>query len=147
MDTLKKALTITLWEILRLQTEIVSEHYNGENFGSSMIIRLIYSSTSEKKAQIFMVLEESLILRTVSAMLDIPLTKIDKFVMDAGKELSLQIMEQLSTYFRHSSQYQLESSHFITPTQFRKTLYIENFDYSILLNTGHGYFAFCIKLE
>lgn len=147
MDTLKKALTITLWEILRLQTEIVSEHYNGENFGSSMIIRLIYSSTSEKKVQIFMVLEESLILRTVSAMLDIPLTKIDKFVMDAGKELSLQIMEQLSTYFRHSSQYQLESSHFITPAQFRKTLYIEIFDYSILLNTGHGYFAFCIKLE
>lgn len=26
MDTLKKALTITLWEIFRLQTEIVSEH-------------------------------------------------------------------------------------------------------------------------
>ena len=147
MDTLKKALTITLWEILRLQTEIVSEHYNGEDFGSSMIIRLIYSSTSEKKAQIFMVLEESLILRTVSAMLDIPLTKIDKFVMDAGKELSLQIMEQLSTYFRHSSQYQLESSHFITAEQFRKIFCLEFFDYSLLFNTGCGYFAFCIKLE
>lgn len=147
MDALENALTVTLQEIFRLQTEIMSEHYSGEDFGTSMIIRLVYRSTDGKKVQILMLLEESLVLRTVSAMLDMPLTKMDKLVMNAGKELSLQIVRQLGKYCRQPSQYQLESCHFITPEQFRKTFYLEIFDYSLLLNTGHGYFAFCVNTE
>ena len=147
MDTLKNGLITTLQEIFRSQTEIVSEHYSGEDFGPSMIIRLVYCSTTGKKVQIFMVLEEILVLRTVSAMLGMPLTKMDNLVMNAGKELSLQIVKQLGKYCRQLSQYQLESSHFMTPEQFKKTSYLKIFDYSLLLNTGHGYFAFCVRVE
>ena len=80
-------------------------------------------------------------------MLDMPLSKMDKLVMNAGKELSLQIVKQLGKYCRQPSQYQLESSHFMTPEQFKKTIDLEIFDYSLLLNTRHGYFAFCVKSE
>jgi len=147
MDALKNALTVTIQKIFRLQTEIVSEHYSGEDFGTSLIIRLTYRSAVKKRVQIFMVLEKSLVLRAVSATLDMPLTKMDKLVMNAGKELSLRIAEQLGIHCRLFSQYQLESSHIMTIEQFRKTFYLEIFDYSLLLNTGHGYFAFCVKLE
>ena len=147
MDILKSALTVTLQEIFRLQTEIVSEHYSGADFGSSLIIRLTYYSTTQKEVQIFMILEEGLVLRTVSAMLDMPLTKMDSLVRDAGKELSLRIVTRLGILCCLHSQYQLESSHFMTPEQFRKIFYRETFDYSLLLNTGHGYSAFCVKLK
>ena len=147
MDALERALISTLHEIFRLQTEIVSEHYSGEDFGNSLIIRLTYSSAVKKNVQIFMVLEESLMLSVVSAMLDMPLTKMDKLVMNAGRELSLRIVEHLGIYCHPTSHYHLESSHFMTLEQFRKTLYLEIFDYSLLLNTGHGYFAFCVKCE
>ena len=147
MDALKDALADTIQKIFRLQTEIVSEHYNGEDFGTSMIIRLTYCSKDGKKIQIFIVLEESLVLKTVSAMLDMPLTKMDKLVLNAGNELSLRIVEQLGIHFHLSSQYQLENSHFMTSEQFRKIFYLEIFDYSLLFNTGCGYFAFCIRLE
>lgn len=147
MDALKNALTATLQEIFRSQPEIVSEHYSGEDFGNSMIIRLAYCSTAGKKVHIIMLLEEILVLKTVSAMLDMPLTKMEKLVMNAGRELSLQIVKQLGRYCRLSSQYQLESRHFMTPEQFRKAFYLEIFDYSLLFNTGHGYFAFCVKPE
>ena len=147
MDILKSALTVTLQEIFRLQTEIVSEHYSGEDFGSSLIIRLTYCSTNQKKVKIFMILEESLVLRAVSAILDMPLVKMDNLVMDAGKELSLRIVKRLGIHCRLHSQYHLESRHFMTSEQFRKISYLEIFDYSLLLNTGHGYFAFCVKLE
>lgn len=147
MDALEDALAITIQEIFRLQAEIVSEHYSGEDFGSSMPIRLVYRSRDEKRVQIFMSLEESLVLRAVSAMLDIPLSKMDKLVLNAGRELSLRIVEQLGIHCHLSLQYQLESSHFITPEQFKKIFYAKIFDYSLLLNTGHGYFAFCVKLE
>lgn len=145
MNALEDALAVTIQEIFRLQTEIVSEHYSGEDFGTSMIIRLIYHSKDEKKVQIFMALEESLVLRAVSAMLDIPLTKMDKLVMNAGKELSLRIAEQLAIHRNLSSQYLLDSNHFMTAEQFQKIFYLECFDYSLLFNTGCGYFAFCIK--
>lgn len=147
MDALEAALIATLQEILRLPTEIVSEHYSGEDFGNSIIIRLTYASTVQTKVQIFIILEESLILSVVSAMLDMPLTKMDKLVMNAGKELSLRIVEHLGIYCHPTSQYHLESCHFMTPEQFRKISYLEIFDYSLLLNTGHGYFAFCARKE
>ena len=147
MDALENALIAALQEIFRLKTEIVSEHYSGEDFGNSLIIRLTYRHTGGKRMKIFMLLEESLILSVVSAILDMPLTKMDKLVMNAGRELSLRIVEHLGIYCRLTSQYHLESSHFMTPEQFRKTLYLEIFDYSLLLNTGHGYFAFCAKSE
>lgn len=146
MNALENALTVTIKEIFRLQPEIVSEHYSGEDFGTGMIIRLTYYSTVKKRVQIFIVLENSLVFRAVSTMLDMPLTKMDKLVMDAGMELSFRIMKQLGIHCPLSSQYQLENSHFMTPEQFRKIFYLEIFDYSLLFNTGHGYFAFCIKL-
>ncbi|MDE6621532.1 MAG: hemerythrin domain-containing protein [Lachnospiraceae bacterium] len=146
-DALENALIATIQEIFRLQTEIVSEHYSGEDFGTSLIIRLAYRSALKKKVQIFMVLENSLVLSAVSAMLGMPLTKMDKLVMNAGKELSLRIVEQLGIHCHLSAQYQLESSHIIAAEQFRKMFYMEVFDYSLLLSTGHGYFAFCIKME
>lgn len=144
MDALETALTVTIQDIFRLQSEIVSEHYNGEDFGASLIVRLVYHSTDKKNVKIFMVLENSLVLRAVSAMLDMPLTKMDKLVMNTGKELSLRIAEQLGMHRHLSSQYQLESSHIISVEQFRKLFFMEVFTYSLLLKTKYGYFAFCV---
>lgn len=146
MDALENALTVTIQKIFRLPTEIVSEYYSGEDFGTSLIIRLTYRSALKKRVQIYMVLEDCLVLSTVSAMLGMPLTKMDKLAVNAGKELSLRIAEQLGIHCGLSSQYQLESSHIIAAEQFRKMFYMESFDYSLLLNTKHGYFAFCVKL-
>lgn len=147
MDTLEIALIVTIQDIFRLQTEIVSEHYNGEDFGPCIIIRLVYCTAAEKKIQIFVVLEEGLIVETVSAMLNMPLPKTDRIVMNAGKELSLRMMKRLGLHYGPPEQYRLESSHFITPEQFKKAFDSEAFDYGFLLNTGHGYFAFCVKEE
>lgn len=145
MDALESALKITIQEIFHLQTDIVSEHYSGEDFGTSLMIRLDYCSEDEKKIQIFIILEEHLLLRTVGAILDMPLTKMDELVMNAGRELSLRVVKQLGILTCLSSQYQLEGSHILSPEQFRKTVYLEPFEYSLLYNTGHGFFAFCIS--
>lgn len=145
ITALEGALTDFVQKIWGLPAEIVSEHYNGEDFGNSMIVRLIYRSKEKKKIQIFLVLEEILILHTVSSMLDMPLTKMDKLVANAVRELSQQIADQIILHFRLSLQYQLESSHFMTPEQFQTEFSAEYFSYSLLFNTGTGYFAFCIK--
>lgn len=150
MDVLERELSVTLQEIFHLQTEIVSEHYSGEDFGPGLIIRLNFQpddeSKSGKETQVYVILEESLVLRTVSLALDIPLTKMDHLVMNAGKELSIRIVKQLGVHRHLPVQYRLTSSHLLSPEQFRKIFCQESFDYSLLFNTGHGYFAFCVNI-
>ncbi len=147
MRILEDALTNTLEQIFRLQTEVISEHYSGENFGNSIVNRLTYHSKEGKHVQLFMDFEESLTLHIVSSMLGIPFKKMDKMVINAIKELSQQIADQVAIHLHLTSQYQLESSHVMTADQFQKEFSAEYFDYNLLLNTGNGYFAFCIQLE
>lgn len=146
MAMLENALSVTIQEIFQLQTEIVSEYYSGENFGNSMIIRLTYLATDHTQIQVFMALEESLVLRAVSATLNIPLNKIDNLVLAAGREIAIRIVEQVSIYCDMAWQYQLENSHFMTSDQFRQAFYAGSFDYSLLFNTGCGYFAFVVSI-
>lgn len=146
MENLENALSATIQEIFQLQTELVSEHYSGENFGRSMIIRLTYLSIDHEEVQIFMALEESLVLLAVSSILNIPLNKMDQLVMAIGKELAIQITKQVAIRCDLALQYHLESSHFMTSEQFLQAFYAGNFDYSLLFNTGRGYFAFVVNL-
>ena len=146
LTALEEALAVTIQEIFRLQTDIVSEHYSGENFGKTMIIRLTYHSIDHEEVQIFMALEESLVLRAVSSILNIPLNKMDQLVMAIGKELAIQIAEQVAIRSNLALQYHLVNSHFMTADQFRQAFYAGNFDYSLLFNTGRGYFAFVVSV-
>lgn len=146
MSILENALSATIREIFRLSTEIVSEHYSGENFGHSMVVRLTYVTTDHKQVQVFIALEESLVLRSVSSMLNMPLNKMDNLVLAAGKELSIRIAEQVGLHCQLSWQYQLENSHFMTQEQFKQAFYAGAFDYSLLFNTGCGYFAFVVDV-
>ncbi len=146
MAALENALSVTIREIFRLPTEVISEHYSGENFGRSIIIRLTYLSTDHKQVQVFMSLEKSLVLQAVGSMLNMTLRKMDNLVMAASKELAVRIAEQVGIRCQLSWQYQLESSHFMTPEQFRQAFYAGSFDYSLLFDTGCGYFAFVVDV-
>ena len=146
MVALENALADTIQEIFRLQTEIVSEHYSGENFGCCIIDRITFRSKEGGQVQIFMVFEEKLALRAVSAMLDMQFKKLDKVVINAIRELSQKIAGQVGLHCGLSLQYQLEGNHLMTSEQFQNEFSVEYFDYNLLLNTGTGYFAFCVKL-
>ena len=67
-------------------------------------------------------------------------------VLNAARQLSQQIVEQVGIHSRLSSKYLLESNHLMTTEQFQQAFYTEYFDYNLLFNTGTGYFAFCIKM-
>ncbi len=144
-EALEDALADTVQKLFGLQTEIVSEHYSGEHFGNSIIDRLTYRTKDGKLITIFLILEESLVLQAVSSMLDMPLKKVDKLVMNTVRQISQQIAVQIGTHFPLlSAQYQSESNHTMTEEQFLQEYLKGSYDYSLLFNTGNGYFAFCI---
>lgn len=145
IQTLEAAIADTIEDIFKRQTNIVSEHYGGEDFGTCLIFRQTYHHSEKKQLQVFFILEERLILQTVGAMLDMHLSKVDKMVSDAGKELSQQVIQRIGLNFQSSGQYKLAGSHVITREQLLQEFNEGYPDYGLLLDTGTGYFAFCIK--
>mgnify|MGYP001113067658 CR=1 FL=1 len=147
IETLETAIADTIEEIFKRQTNIVSEHYGGEDFGTCLIFRQTYQHRENKRLKVFFILEERLILQTVGAMLGINLSKIDKLVSEAGKELSQQVIQRIGLNFQSSGQYKPVDSHIITRGQLQQEFNLAYPDYGLLLDTGYGYFAFCIKTE
>ncbi len=147
IETLETAIADTIEEIFKRQTNIVSEHYGGEDFGTCLIFRQTYQHRENKRLKVFFILEERLVLQTVGAMLGINLSKIDKMVSEAGKELSQQVIQRIGLNFQSSGQYKPVDSHIITREQLQQEFNLAYPDYGLLLDTGYGYFAFCIKTE
>lgn len=142
---LEKGISIVMKEVFKLKTEIVSEHYIGEDIGPAIFQRLTYISEEGERWQIFLELEEQLILSTVGEMMDVKFKKVDKIVLDAARQLSLQLMRYLAMYFRMKGQYKLEKDDIMTREQLLKEFDAGYPYYSLLFDTGIGYFAFCVK--
>ncbi len=132
-------------EIFKLQADVISEHYSGENFGESVISRLIYQSKEGKQIQFLLIFEEGLVLHIVNSILDMQFRKVDKLVSNTFKILSEQTTNQITAHFPSSHSFELESSHLMTMEQLQREFCIEYSNYSFLFDTGVGYFAFCIK--
>lgn len=142
---LESAISDTMEEIFKLQADVISEHYSGENFGESVISRLIYQSKEGKQIQFLLIFEEGLVLHIVNFILDMQFRKVDKLVSNTFKILSEQMTNQIAIHFPSSHSFELENSHLMTMEQLQREFCIEYSNYSFLFDTGVGYFAFCIK--
>ena len=143
----EKVVSKTIMEVFKLDTRIVSDQYAGEDFGKSIFYRITYRSAKGRRIQVFLVLEEQLVLHKVGEMLDVNFKKVDKVVLDATKQLSQQMIKRLGLYFKFLRQFEFEKDHVLTAEQFEKEFESGYPRYSLLFDTGMGYFAFCLKVR
>lgn len=144
---MEKVVFQIILEVFKLQARTVSLQYAGEDFGKCIYDRISYRSKEGKRLQVFLVMEERLALRTVGQMLDIEFKKVDKMVLDAVRQISQQIMVHMRGYFKMLEQYEFEKDHMLTKEQLEQEFLSEYPRYSLLFDTGIGYFAFCIKMR
>ncbi len=144
---MEKVVSQIILEVFKLQARTVSLQYAGEDFGKCIYDRISYRSKEGKRLQVFLVMEERLALRTVGQMLDIEFKKVDKMVLDAVRQISQQIMVHMRGYFKMLEQYEFEKDHMLTKEQLEQEFLSEYPRYSLLFDTGIGYFAFCIKMR
>ncbi len=146
LETVKKAVSHVMQEIFRFDMRLISEHYSGEDFGSSLCYRVNYISLDGKKRmQLFFILEERLILSTVSGLLGTSFKRIDNTVLSTVKQLFQIVIKRMGISYKPESQYRLEKDNFLTDEQIAKIFERECPPFSLLYNTGNGYFAFCVK--
>ncbi len=144
---MERVVSQIIMDVFKLKTRTVSVQYAGEDFGKSIYYRISYRSKEGKRMQVFFVLEERLVLSTVGQMLDIEFKKVDKMVLDAVRQISQQMMGYMRGYFKMMEKYEFEKDHMLTKEQLEQDFLSEYPRYSLLFDTGIGYFAFCIKMR
>ena len=132
-------------ELFVLKTEIVSEHYTGENFGKRIGYRLMYRDESGKLTQVLFIFEEKLILFFINRLIKVKLTRLNKVVIDAVGQIAQQFMKRMAIYYSFSDVNRLEKCNLLTEDQLNNEFRTAYPKYSMLFNTGMGYFALCIK--
>lgn len=145
-DSLSKTIIHTLEAMCQSKSQIVSQHYGGEDFssGKTLCYRLTYISKDKSYLQFYLVFEESLVLRTLSEILNQDIPRIDQTAISAMKILSEQFVGTLKGHFMTDKKYYLEKNDLMTFDQFIRTFDKEYPPYSLLFSAeGKGYCAFC----
>lgn len=145
-DSLSKSIIHTLEAMCHTKSQIVSQHYGGDDFssGKTLCYRLTYLAKDKCHLQFYLIYEESLVLHTLSEILSQDILRIDQTVVSAMKILSEQFVDTIKMHFMSDKKYLLERNDLIDFNQFVWTFDKEYPPYSLLFSTeGKGYFAFC----
>ena len=141
---MKKTVILLLQEMFRLDAKVISESYGGEKFGKGVYYRMVYGSDKGEKWEFFLVLEERLIVNTVGKMMGSDSDKLDVMMMNATRYTARQFVESIMTHFPDAEQREVKEENLLTYTQFEAIFERHTPQCSLLLDTGMGYFAYCI---
>lgn len=147
--SLSKAVLQSLQVLCQADAQLISRHYHGENFAQGHVLcyRLLYTEKRTKQqTQVYLVFEESLVLRTLGEILELQLNRVDKTVIEAMRMLSEQFVSYLKQFFLLDAKYILDRIDMQTFDQFVRIFDKTYPPYSLLFNAaGKGYFAFCVN--
>lgn len=143
-NAMREAILQLLYNMFQLDSHIVSESYGGEKFGQGIYYRLIYSSKQGKKWETILVFEEKLLINTIGKMLGVKTTKVNVMLLNAVRFTARQFVDSIMEHFPDSEQYAFKAENLLTYEQFQKVFEKENPQFSLLFDTGEGYFAYCV---
>ncbi|MCI8893389.1 MAG: hemerythrin family protein [Lachnospiraceae bacterium] len=146
--SLEKAAEQAIQSLYGLNASVVSRHYSGEDFsgGSVLCFRLTYSTTEDKRRQVFLIYEEQAVLRILSHMINKEIRRVDKTVVDTIRLLSQKFMDCMESHFNASGGAKLEKNDLLTFDQLLRSFDKEYPPYSLLFSLeGQGYLGFCVR--
>ncbi len=130
-------------DMFQLEAQLVSQSYGGERFGSGVYYRLLYTTEKGDQQEIILVFEEKLLIDTVGKLIGDSSNKLNPTLLNAVRYTARQFVESIKEHFMSSDSYKLKSENLLTYEQFEKAFERQKPQYSLLFNTGSGYFAYC----
>ncbi|MCI8442725.1 MAG: response regulator [Provencibacterium sp.] len=145
LTAIKKVIVQIVFDMFHLESQMISDAYNGERFGRGVYYRLIYGTDqSKEKQEIVLVFEEKLLINTVGKVMGIKTNKLDNMLVHATRYTARQFVERVIKHFPAKDSYELKEENLLTYEEFQKVFQGEKLQVSLLFNTGGaGYFAFC----
>lgn len=142
-DALEQSIIQLIDEMFQLNATLISEQYDGEDFGKVVCIHFVYKEQKKEKWGITLVYEEQLLLQIISRILKTRYKKVDDMIINVMRFLSRQFMEQIRESFPMIGLCEIEKESLLTHEQLTKMFERSAPSCSLLFNTGKGYFAFC----
>ena len=146
LTAMKKVIVQLVFDMFHLESQMVSDAYSGEKFGSGVYYRLVYGKgREEEKQEVILVFEEKLLINTVGRILGIQTNKLDTMLTHAARYTARQFVSRVMEHFPEMEAYELKSENLLSYEQFQQILAREKLQVSLLFNTGGaGYFAYCV---
>ena len=146
LTAMKKVIVQLVFDMFHLESQMVSDAYSGERFGSGVYYRLVYGKgREEEKQEVILVFEEKLLINTVGRILGIQTNKLDTMLTHAARYTARQFVSRVMEHFPEMDAYELKSENLLSYEQFQQILAREKLQVSLLFNTGGaGYFAYCV---
>lgn len=142
-DAMKQTVLQQLYDVFQLDAKVLSESYGGEKFGKGIYYRLIYSNEKGEKWESILVFEEKMLLNTIGKLLGIKTKKVTVMLINAMRHTARQCVENIMEHFPGSTEYMLKSENLLSYEQFIKVFEQEKPQFSMLFDTGKGYFSYC----
>ena len=145
LTAMKKVIIQLVFDMFRLESQLISDAYGGEKFGRGVYYRLVYGTgKGEKKQEILLVFEENLLVNTVGKALGLQTNKLDSMLVHAARYTARQFVGRIMEHFPEMDAYTLQGENLLSYEQFQKIIEKETPQVSLLFNTGGaGYFAYC----
>lgn len=142
---IKNVINQMLFDMFRLEARLISDTYAGEKFGNGVYYRLIWGCPQEeKKLEIFLVMEEQLLLNTVGKILGLKTNTLDSMLLHATRYSVRQFVTRAMGCFPKLKDYRIEQESFLLYEQFQELIAQGEHQLSLLLDTGAGYFGYCV---
>lgn len=141
---LSEALTRVLYDVFRLEGQVVSEAYGGEMFGGGVYYRLSYHSEEKGAWEIYLAFDNMILINTVGKIMGYRFDKVNATLINAVRYVTQQMMECIRHYFPTLESCALKEEKLLNYNQFK-----EQFDRkfprcSLLFDTSEGYFSFSV---
>lgn len=144
-SAMKTALVQLMFDMFKLESHVISDAYNGERFGHGIYYRMVFGGdTEDDRHEVLMVFEESLILHTIGAVMGLQSNKLDARLVHAARYTSRQFIQRILESFPSMENYKLIEENLLSYDEFRNHVLNSNLQISMLLDTGAGYFAYCV---
>lgn len=140
-----EAIVHLLEDMFRLKAHVISKQYGGEKFGNGIYYRLVYETEGNKEWEIVLVFEERLLLNTVGRMIDTKTDRVNSMIINATRYTAKQFVEKLKRYFPSADLRKAKGENLLNYEQFQQAIEKKNMQFSLLFDTGVGYFAFCVS--
>lgn len=143
LDATKNTIIQLLYDLFCLDSQVISESYGGERFGHGIYYQLIYKNRQGGQREVMLVFEEKLLILTTGKLMGRQPGKLDVILMDAARFIARQFVECIKEHFPALEDYKLEGENLLSYEQFQNVFNKQVPKYSLLFNTGEGYFAYC----
>lgn len=131
-----------LYSVFRLDSQLVSNCYGGEKFGDGIYYRLIYSTKEKTNWEFLLVFEEQLLVNTIGSVMKSKTVNV--MLMNVARYTARQFLEHIRQYFPVLIHAKIKEEQLLTYEQFRKVFEKRSPQFSLLFDTGKGYFAYCM---